>query len=149
MDKYELNWSELAFGSKKSIKDLKPIFIAPSREMSTNRFTQIIKENLPDGNIVVGNALEDYIDGFEGQPQFKTLKLETIKPIIEKSHFKLPTSRRYKYIRQDKIRESLTCKWLMAFIFPCQAGILPVSIKQNPLSIYISFCFRRGSSYVR
>lgn len=84
MDKYELDWSELAFGSKKVIKNLNPIFIAPPREMTVNRFTQIIKENLPDGNIVVGIATEDYIDGFDGQPQFKTLKPETIKPIIEK-----------------------------------------------------------------
>jgi deoxycytidylate deaminase len=84
MNKYEINWSDIAFGSKKPIKDLKPIFIAPSREISLARFTQLLKEYLPVGNIVVGCAMEDYIDGFEGQLQFKTLKSDTIRPIIGK-----------------------------------------------------------------
>ena len=84
MNKYELNWSDIAFGSKKVLKDLDAIFIAPPREISTTRFTQLVKQFLPIGNIVLGCAEEEYIVGFEGQPQFKTLRCETVKPLIDR-----------------------------------------------------------------
>lgn len=84
MSNYELNWAGLAFNSKKPLKELKATFILAPREMSKKRFTQIIKEYLPVRNIVVGFAEEDFIRGFNGQPQFKTLKYADVKDIILK-----------------------------------------------------------------
>lgn len=84
MNNYELNWSDLAFESKKPLKVLKATFILAPREMSKIRFTQIIKEYLPTGNIVVGFAEQDYINGFDGQPQFMTLKYDDVREIISK-----------------------------------------------------------------
>lgn len=78
------DWSELAFGSKKPLKDMKAIFIAAPREISAARFTQLIKTYLPQGNIVLGIAKEDYILGFEGQPQFKTLHAGAVQKIVGK-----------------------------------------------------------------
>lgn len=72
---FTLDWSELAFGSKKPLRDLKAIYLAPPREVSSERFTQLIKQYLPQGNMVLGLAKEDYIEGFAGQPHFRTLKL--------------------------------------------------------------------------
>jgi len=84
MNKYELNWSDIAFTSKKNLKDLDAVFIAPPREITTTRFTQLVKQYLPIGNIVLGCAEEKYVVGFEGQPQFKTLHCDSLKLIIEK-----------------------------------------------------------------
>jgi deoxycytidylate deaminase len=78
------DWADLAFGSKKPLRDLKAIFIAAPRELSAKRFTQLAKTYLPAGNIVLGLAKEDYIAGFEGQPQFKTLRLSAVQSIIDK-----------------------------------------------------------------
>jgi deoxycytidylate deaminase len=71
----DFDWSELAFGSKRPLKDLRAIFIAAPREISDKRFTQLVKEHLPTGNILLGLAKERFIDGFDGQPQFRTLQL--------------------------------------------------------------------------
>jgi len=78
------DWNDLAFGSKKDINGLNSIFIAAPREMSPARLTQIVKEYLPQANIILGVAKEDYIAGFEGQPQFKTLRSAAIKKLIAK-----------------------------------------------------------------
>jgi len=80
------NWSELAFGSRKPLNDLKATFIAAPRELSTKRFTQLIKEYLPQGNIVLGLAKEPFVLGFEGQPQFRTLQVRDVQAIIDKVH---------------------------------------------------------------
>jgi dCMP deaminase len=84
MSDLELNWSDLVFGSKKAIKDLNAIFVPVPREISTARFTQIIKQYLPIGNIVIGISDEEYINGFSGQSQFKTLQLKSVKSIVNK-----------------------------------------------------------------
>jgi deoxycytidylate deaminase len=81
---YNHDWADLAFTSKKSVRGLKAIFIAAPRELSKKRFTQLIKEFLPQSNIVVGLAKEPFIDGFDGQPQFKTLQHQTIEPVMLK-----------------------------------------------------------------
>ncbi len=81
---YNLDWSELAFASKKPLRDLKATFIAAPREISAERFTQLVKKWLPSGNVVLGIAKEEYIDGFEGQTHFRTLRVETIQKVINK-----------------------------------------------------------------
>ncbi len=78
------DWSDLAFGSKKSINSLKAVFLAAPREISPTRFRQLVKTYLPQGNIVLGLAKESYILGFEEQPQFRTLRLKTVQVIIDK-----------------------------------------------------------------
>lgn len=84
MNKLEFDWDELAFNSKKPLRELKATFIAAPRELSRKRFEQLVREHLPKGNIVVGIAKEDFIDGFEGQPHFRTLQLKPIQPTIKK-----------------------------------------------------------------
>lgn len=81
---YELDWAKLAFGSKKSVNDLRATFIVAPREISPKRFVQLVKEYLPKGNLVIGLAKEEYIDGFNGQPQFRTLQKKTIADVISK-----------------------------------------------------------------
>lgn len=78
------DWADLAFGSKKPLRELKATFVAAPREISVNRFTELIKAYLPQGNIVLGIANELYIEGFDGQPQFRTLKQEDIQTVIDK-----------------------------------------------------------------
>ncbi len=78
------DWSDLAFGSKKEINALQATFIAAPRELSKARFTQLVKTYLPKGNIVIGIAKEEYVYGFEGQPQFRMLQLDTVKTIVDK-----------------------------------------------------------------
>lgn len=85
MSDFGLDWGELAFGSKKPLKDLQAIFIAAPRHISSQRFTQLVKTYLPQGNLVLGLSKEEYVAGFEGQPQFLTLKLDDkLKAIIDK-----------------------------------------------------------------
>lgn len=60
------------------------IFIAAPRELSVRRFMQIVKHYLPKGNIVLGISQEDYVVGFEQQPQFRMLRRDAIQPIVDK-----------------------------------------------------------------
>lgn len=83
---YHFDWNDLAFGDKKPLRELKAIFVMAPRELSASRFTQLVKEYLPKGNIVLGIAKEDYIDGFDGQPQFRTLELASVQATIDKAN---------------------------------------------------------------
>lgn len=78
------DWNDLAFGNKKPLNALRPIFIAAPRTLSIARFNQIVKEYLPHGNIVLGLAKEPYVDGLDGQEQFRTLQLPDIEKIVQK-----------------------------------------------------------------
>jgi deoxycytidylate deaminase len=78
------DWGDLAFGSKKPVNNLKAAFIAAPRELSAARFTQLVKEYLPKGNIILGLAKEDYVLGFEDQPQFATLQRKSVQSVIDK-----------------------------------------------------------------
>jgi deoxycytidylate deaminase len=82
MSDYEFDWSDLAFGNKKGIKDLTATFIAAPREISQARFKELVKSYLPKGNIVLGIAEEEYILGFESQPQFKALRYQQVEKLI-------------------------------------------------------------------
>lgn len=78
------DWSDIAFGSKKPLDTLHATFIVAPRELSTARFTQLVKQHLPHGNILLGLAKEPFVEGFEDQPQFRTLRAATVQPIIDK-----------------------------------------------------------------
>lgn len=80
---YTYAWADIAFGSKKPLRELHATFIAAPREMSVKRFTQLIKEYLPKGHIILGIANEPYVDGFSDQQQFKTLQLDTVQQVID------------------------------------------------------------------
>jgi deoxycytidylate deaminase len=80
----EFDWAGLAFGSKKVVNQLKAVFIAAPRELSLKRFTQIVKTYLPLGNIVLGLSKDEYVEGLEGQPQFRMLRREDVQSIIDK-----------------------------------------------------------------
>lgn len=81
---FTMDWGDLAFGSKKPINNLKATFIAATRELSPQRFTQLVKTYLPKGNIVLGVAKEPFVLGFEGQPQFRMLQPKAVQSIIDK-----------------------------------------------------------------
>jgi deoxycytidylate deaminase len=83
---YVFDWTDVAFSKsgKKTINDLKATFIAVPRYISKARFAQLIKEYLPSGPIILGLAKEDYVAGFEDQPQFKTLQADDIQIVIDK-----------------------------------------------------------------
>lgn len=84
MTDYNFDWAELAFKSKRPLNELNATFIAAPRELSTARFTQLVKEYLPKGHILLGISKENFVDGFEGQPQFKMLKQNDIQPLLDK-----------------------------------------------------------------
>jgi deoxycytidylate deaminase len=79
-----VDWSDIAFSNKSSYKKLNSIFIASPRELSSERFKKLVKEYLPNSNLIIGIAKEDYISGFENQPQFRTLQISKIQSIINK-----------------------------------------------------------------
>lgn len=83
---YVYDWNELAFGSKKSLKDLNAIFIMAPREMSSKRFSEILKTYLPKAPVILGIAKESYVDGFEGQPQFAMLPAANVLPLVDTVH---------------------------------------------------------------
>lgn len=86
----KFDWGELAFSSKKPLRNLNATFIAAPREISVARFTQLIKEHLPKGNIVLGLSKEPYVLGFEDQAQFKTLQAASIQTVIDKVNARSP-----------------------------------------------------------
>jgi deoxycytidylate deaminase len=97
------DWSEIVFQSKSELKDKDYIFIAGSREISKKRLVQIIKEYLPNGNLLIGILKSEYIDGFEGQPQFRSMNKEVIESVLKKiAAAKLPnTVDALEYSQQD------------------------------------------------
>jgi deoxycytidylate deaminase len=81
---YTFDWADLAFASKKPVRDLNATFVAAPRELSTKRFSQIVKEYLPKGNLVIGLAKESYVLGLENCPQFKMLAAKDVQSVIDK-----------------------------------------------------------------
>jgi deoxycytidylate deaminase len=77
-------WSELAFASKSPINDLNATFISAPRELSPARLLELVKQYLKDGNVVLGTAEEEYVLGFEDQPQFKTMAPQQAIPLVNK-----------------------------------------------------------------
>ena len=92
---FVFDWVDFAFGSKKPINSLRATFIAAPRELSNKRFTELVKTYLPKGSIVLGLAKEDFVEDFESQPQFRTLKVETVQAIIDKVNEASPKHKIY------------------------------------------------------
>jgi deoxycytidylate deaminase len=77
-------WNGLAFASKKPLRELNATFIVAPREISQKRFTQIVRQYLPQGHVVLGISSESHVLGFENQPQFQMLDINTVQPVIDK-----------------------------------------------------------------
>ena len=84
-------WSNLAFASKSPLRELHATFIAAPRELSPARLKQLVKMYVPKGNLVLGLSTQSYIDGFAGQPQFRTLQAESVAKIIQRVNAASPT----------------------------------------------------------
>jgi deoxycytidylate deaminase len=84
MDKYAFDWAELAFSGKSGVRALDAIFIAAPRQLSIMRFTQLVKQYLPKGNLVFGLSKEPFVLGLEGQPQFAMMAAADVQPVIDK-----------------------------------------------------------------
>ncbi|MEI6462787.1 MAG: deaminase [bacterium] len=83
MEIQHIKWSDIAF--KKDLPFAKPYtFISGSRDMSYERILELFKENIRSGDIVWGIYEEDYIVGFDGQIQFKTLSSSVLKQFEKK-----------------------------------------------------------------
>ncbi len=87
-----LYWPDLAFKSSKSLPTC-DVFMAAPREMSQQRCAQLLKQLLPKGNLIWGIADEDFIDGFDNQPQYKTLRSDVLKPLVAKVEAQLGPER--------------------------------------------------------
>jgi deoxycytidylate deaminase len=83
-DQLNFDWADVAFASKKPLRELKATFIAAPRELSAARLKQLIKTYLPSGNLVIGLSTADYVSGFDGQPQFRTLRGRQIEALLAK-----------------------------------------------------------------
>lgn len=75
------SWSDIVFSSKKPLNDLRAVFILAPREMSVKRYKQIIKQHIATSNIVLGISDEEYVLGFENQPQFQMLRASTVSDV--------------------------------------------------------------------
>jgi len=92
---YHFDWSELAFESKKPLRELRATFIAAPREMSTQRLTQLIKAYLPKGTIILGIAKETYVEGLENQPQFRMLQQASVQKLLDQVNAASPKHKIY------------------------------------------------------
>jgi deoxycytidylate deaminase len=70
---------------KQTKKPAKRYFVLAPREMSEARLRQLLRELLVRRPVTFGLAEEAYVAGFEGQPQFKTLSVDKINSLAEKS----------------------------------------------------------------
>jgi deoxycytidylate deaminase len=72
------DWNKLSDRRKQEISKRKAVFIAGSRELSPKRIAQLYKGLAKTGDLVWGVLKDEYIPGFAGSPQFKSLKLSDL-----------------------------------------------------------------------
>nr|AIA10722.1 cytidine and deoxycytidylate deaminase zinc-binding region [uncultured bacterium] len=78
------DWSDLAFGSKNKVNNLHAVFVPAPRDISTARFRQLVQTYLPKQNILLGFSKEQYVEGFEDQPQFRMLEEAKVRELIDR-----------------------------------------------------------------
>ncbi|MFW5720134.1 MAG: deoxycytidylate deaminase [Candidatus Dojkabacteria bacterium] len=89
---------------------VQPIFVAGSREISPTRIAKIFKKYIYKGNILWGVHKEKYIEGFEGQSQFKSLAKEHLVAVLKKLEMykeRLPHNWNVIEYRQQDLKEVL------------------------------------------
>ncbi len=144
------DWTDLAFGSKKPLKELKATFIVAPRDISINRLKQLLKEYLPKGNIVLGISKEKHVVGFEDQPQFRMLQQSDVQNIVDqvaasKSPNKLYTlvysQRELAYIFEKvSFREVLLVNGSWHNSFHTTAAFYALVKAQTPFMYVSAFC---------
>lgn len=77
------DWADLAFGSKKPLRELNATFIMAPRQLSEARFKQLVKQYLPLGHIVLGISKEPFVQGLEDQAQFQMLDASSVQRTID------------------------------------------------------------------
>lgn len=75
----EYDWNKVSDNKKKEINNKNFIFILGSRELSKKRILQLADSIIAKGVVLWGVLKNPYIDGFEGQPHFKSLNKNTLK----------------------------------------------------------------------
>lgn len=143
------DWGQLAFSSKKPVNSLDGIFIAAPRELSQQRFIQLIKRYLPKGNIILGISKEDHVSGFEGQPQFKMLRLDQVQAVIDKvNNSSLPHriavlfyhQREIKYLLQDlEFKRTIFINGSWKYAFHTQEPFYVLINKKTPYELVSPF----------
>ena len=76
-------WFSINDEKKKEINKLRPIFIAGSRDISIERIKKLTQNFLKSGNVLWGCLEDEYINGLENSPQFKTLPLSKLEKCLE------------------------------------------------------------------
>ncbi len=77
------DWSQLTPSKKKALTAKKAILILGSREISAKKIAQLASGLTKQSFLIFGQLKEKFIDGFEGCPQFKTLKLNDLEASLE------------------------------------------------------------------
>ena len=78
--RYETTESE----ERDYLREQRATFVMAPREMSRERLLQIIKAYIPHGNIVFGVSYEPYVEGFDGQTQFRMLDKNPVVDVAQK-----------------------------------------------------------------
>lgn len=88
-------------------------FILAPREMSSARIRDLLKKYLVRTNILFGIAQEGYIQGFENQPQFRTLDAKFINSLAAKSNGRIKV---VKYAQGDSLKVINSANFTRAII---------------------------------
>ena len=83
------NLQKLTDEDKEKLRSFKATFVMAPREMSEECFRKLVKDMLSKGNIICGVAEEDYVEGYEDQPQFKMIDSSVVSGLastVAKAH---------------------------------------------------------------
>jgi dCMP deaminase len=88
-----IQWDSVEDVEITSLNNLDAVFIAGSRTISAKRILELAKKYIVRGNVIWGYLQNEYIEGFEGQQQFKTLEFEKLETVLKQfEKLKLPHS---------------------------------------------------------
>jgi dCMP deaminase len=83
------------------------VFIAGSREISQKRFLSLFKHYAAKDDVTFGFYKEEFIEGFEGQPQFRSNKFSDFEKLVLALTKKLETGNRKLEIVQYSQKEEI------------------------------------------
>lgn len=79
------DWNKIAQKQKKELSNARPIFVVGPRELSEQRLKLLVKKLQTQRAVVWGCLKDDYINGFEGCAQFRTLDLAKLEAEVKTS----------------------------------------------------------------
>ncbi len=112
------DWNKISLGKSKKaeLSAQKPVFIIGSREVSPKRIQQLAQLS-KQKHVVWGILKNEYIDGFEGSPQFKTLSESVLTPLIKGvGGFETGNITIIKYFQQDWVNILKEIKFSMVLL---------------------------------